>query len=203
MTLFYFVRHGETDFNANDNVYCGRSDVSLNDLGIKQSRAMAAQLEDIRFDHVYVSPLERAVQTASFVSDDFEVDERLLEIDFGNWEGLNKQQISKKYSENWNDWQTTTTGDVSAGETGETMIDAFERINDLIKALNNQHPDGKILVVAHNTIIRLLFTGLIQGRWSSYRSFKCGNTSISVLKYTKDDFEFITLNDNHHLKGVL
>lgn len=38
MTLFYFVRHGETDFNANDNAYCGRSDVSLNDLGIKQSR---------------------------------------------------------------------------------------------------------------------------------------------------------------------
>lgn len=202
MTIFYFVRHGETDFNANNNAYCGRSDVSLNDLGRNQSAAMSEKLQDIKFDKVYVSPLKRAVETASAFTDVYEINENLTEIDFGNWEGLNKQEISTEYSDNWDDWQNTSSGDVRAGETGETMVEVFDRMHGFVQQAVQECPDGKVLIVTHNTAIRLLFTGLIKGQWSKYRSFKCNNTSISKVNITEHSFEFLHLNDDTHLNGV-
>ena len=69
--MIYIIRHGKTERNQ-ANVLQGRSDYPLNDEGIRQAEAAADRLRNIRFDHVFSSPLTRAVQTAKIVVPDLE-----------------------------------------------------------------------------------------------------------------------------------
>ena len=82
------MRHGKTDRNK-ANVLQGRSDDPLNAEGIEQAKEAAAKLRSIHFDHVFCSPLIRAVETAELVAPDVKpvIDERLIEMDYGPWEG--------------------------------------------------------------------------------------------------------------------
>ncbi|MBR0114575.1 MAG: histidine phosphatase family protein, partial [Firmicutes bacterium] len=61
--MIYIVRHGKTELNR-ANVLQGRSDHPLNEEGIKQAEDASERLRSVRFDHVFTSPLIRAVQTA-------------------------------------------------------------------------------------------------------------------------------------------
>ena len=86
--MIYIMRHGKTDRNK-ANVLQGRSDDPLNEEGIEQAKEAAAKLRSIHFDHVFCSPLIRAVETAELVAPDVKpvIDERLIEMDYGPWEG--------------------------------------------------------------------------------------------------------------------
>ena len=66
------IRHGKTELNK-ANVLQGRSNYPLNDEGIRQAEDAAKMLESIDFDHVYSSPMIRAVQTAEIVAPDKEI----------------------------------------------------------------------------------------------------------------------------------
>ncbi len=84
------VRHGETDDNAADRLQ-GRADTPLNDRGREQSRALARALRDEGLRALYTSPLRRARETALIVAGelglDAVIDERLVEVDTGEWTG--------------------------------------------------------------------------------------------------------------------
>ncbi|HVY43978.1 MAG TPA: histidine phosphatase family protein [Hyphomicrobiaceae bacterium] len=95
--VLYFVRHGETDWNAIRR-YQGQTDVPLNDKGRTQAARNGRVLRELigeRADVDFVaSPLLRAAETMSIVRremglppHDFRRDDRLQEIHFGHWEG--------------------------------------------------------------------------------------------------------------------
>ncbi len=85
------VRHGETDDNAGDR-FQGRTDTRLNERGREQSRALARRLRGEGLRALYCSPLRRAHETARIVGAQLGleaiVDERLMEVDAGDWTGL-------------------------------------------------------------------------------------------------------------------
>jgi broad specificity phosphatase PhoE len=90
----YLVRHGQTDDNFKSIVQ-GRIDNPLNDVGRSQARATGMKLRDlnIKFDHIYSSPLKRAKESASIINDILKVGEvieyfDLIEREFGSLEGL-------------------------------------------------------------------------------------------------------------------
>ena len=89
--MIYLIRHGETDRNR-ANLLQGRSDVPLNETGVRQARETARFLKDrgIVFNRVYSSPLIRAVETAGIVAPGVAptLDRRLLEMDYGPYEGM-------------------------------------------------------------------------------------------------------------------
>ena len=87
--MIYFIRHGQTELNK-QKVLQGRSDCPLNEIGIAQAREAAERLRGIRFDAVYSSPLQRAIQTAKIIAPDAEpiLDDRLIEMDYGPYEGM-------------------------------------------------------------------------------------------------------------------
>ena len=89
--MYYIVRHGQTEGNKLKTLQ-GRSNRPLNELGMEQAKTLGEYFADegIRFDRVYSSPLERAKQTARLAAgDDAEiiVDDRIIEIDYGPYEG--------------------------------------------------------------------------------------------------------------------
>ena len=100
--MIYIVRHGQTEKNK-AKVLQGRSDVPLNDAGRQQAAEVRERFEreGISFDKIYTSPLVRAVETAQIVAgaaphqivagaapQQFEVDSRLIEMDYGPYEGM-------------------------------------------------------------------------------------------------------------------
>ncbi|HVU54847.1 MAG TPA: histidine phosphatase family protein, partial [Puia sp.] len=93
MLTVYFLRHGETPFNVDGNRYCGRTDAPLTERGQGQARLVSEQLRGVKLDGVYSSPLQRAFLTARMAGGGREVvkDERLIEVDFGKWEGLRRE----------------------------------------------------------------------------------------------------------------
>ena len=89
--MIYLIRHGETDRNK-ARVLQGRSDAPLNETGIAQAKEAARFLKErgIVFSRVFSSPLIRAVETARILAPDLhpELDDRLLEMDYGPYEGM-------------------------------------------------------------------------------------------------------------------
>ena len=86
--MIYIIRHGQTELNRRQ-VLQGRSDAPLNETGIAQAQQMASALAGVVFCRVFSSPLRRAVQTARIVAPNVEpeMDERLIEMDYGPYEG--------------------------------------------------------------------------------------------------------------------
>ncbi len=68
MGCFFLLRHGETEWNA-QNRFCGRSDVPLSDAGREQARRLGDRLKSVPLDVLYTSPLRRAFETARLISD--------------------------------------------------------------------------------------------------------------------------------------
>ena len=90
-TTIYMIRHGQTDLNKK-RVLQGRTDQPLNEEGIGQAREAGEYLrsQGVKFDRIWSSPLQRAVDTARIIAGDdtpMALDDRLLEMDYGPFEG--------------------------------------------------------------------------------------------------------------------
>ena len=89
--MLYIMRHGKTDWNLLHKLQ-GRTDIPLNDMGIKMAKEARERYKDVHFDICYCSPLTRARQTAELVLEGRDVpvviDDRLAEMGFGIYEGV-------------------------------------------------------------------------------------------------------------------
>lgn len=162
----FLIRHGETEFNRVGR-YQGQSDSSLTSLGIRQARRngkmLASLVDRSQAWRIVASPLGRTLHTAQLVSTEIgfdasqiELDERIQEIGFGWWEGLDRQSIEarepgaweRRCSDHWN----------YAVQGGESMADVALRVATWLQEL-----EGNVIAVSHGTtgrIIRGLYLGL-------------------------------------------
>ena len=99
----YFVRHGETEWNVKKKIQ-GKTDIPLNENGIRQAKELACQLveEDISVKHVYHSPQLRAAETARIAAEALHATciplDGLVEMNLGSWEGSNWRVIERENS---------------------------------------------------------------------------------------------------------
>jgi 2,3-bisphosphoglycerate-dependent phosphoglycerate mutase len=140
MTSVLFVRHGETDWNA-ERRWQGHADIPLNDRGRDQAGRLAEELAGDDVDAIYASDLARASETAEIVGARLGVavvlDPDLREIDVGSREGLT-----------WSETQALADWD---GESAEAHQ---ERILDAIGRIAKRHPGEHVLVVTHGGSMR-------------------------------------------------
>jgi len=91
--MLYIMRHGKTDWNAK-RMLQGRTDIPLNAEGREMAQKARQEYWDVNFDYCYCSPLSRAVETAQLLLEGrdvpIEADERLVEMSFGEYEGIEK-----------------------------------------------------------------------------------------------------------------
>lgn len=182
MLNVYLLRHGETAWNADGNRYCGRTDLPLTAIGIQQATDVGLQMRGIDFKAVYSSPLERAHQTAAIISANHKVvtDSRLIEIDFGKWEGKTKEAFIAEDSSLWNDWLHDPEH-AQAGGTGETAGTVIERVNAFYEELHQKHSSGNVLIVGHNGINRLYLSYKLGMPLKNYRKFFLDNAAITMF----------------------
>ena len=181
----YLLRHGETAWNADNNRYCGRSDIALTSKGIQQAAAVRDQLKHIAFTGIYSSPLERAFITAQIASGkEVTKDTRLIEADFGQWEGKTKEEFINENTSSWNAWMNDP-GSARAGVTGETGMDVVKRVDDFFNELTKQFTSGNFLIVAHNGVNRLYMSYKLGMPLKNYRQLVQLNSAIT--KFTLDE----------------
>ena len=153
------VRHGQTA-RSKLKAYSGRLDVPLTDEGREQARRAAAKLADSGIDAVVTSPLVRARDTGRAIADAagvaLAVDERLTEIDYGLFEGLDRAGARAKFGQAFEDWREDPFGAPLPGM--ETLPEALERARaataDALAA--HEHP----VIVGHQGILRIVLIAL-------------------------------------------
>lgn len=182
----YLLRHGQTAWNADNNRYCGRSDISLTARGIQQAEMVREQLEGIEFDGVYSSPLERAFMTAAIASGGIvKKDARLIEADFGHWEKKTKEEFIAENPALWNNW-TADPVKHRAGGTGETGQEIVDRVDDFFRELMHTHSSGNVLVAAHNGVNRLYLAHKLGMPLRNYRMLVQNNASVTMFTLSSD-----------------
>ncbi len=186
MLTVFLLRHGETAWNADNNRYCGRTDIPLTEKGIKQAEAVAIQMKGVQLDGVYSSPLQRAATTARIVTGINPVtDDRLIEADFGVWENKTKEEFIAENERLWNLWMADPTT-AKAGGTGETGMDVVRRVDDFFKQLLTEKKSGTYLVVAHNGVNRLYMSYKLGMPLKNYRQLLQLNSAITQFTLAED-----------------
>lgn len=148
------VRHGETEWSRTGR-HTGRTDISLTDHGEAQARALTPQLARMSLARVVVSPRERAWRTAELAGlTDFTVDDDLVEWDYGDYEGLTREQIRENDSQ-WTIWTGTTPG-------GETPDEVSARAERVLQRLDHALQHGDVLLVSHGHFGRVLATAWLR-----------------------------------------
>ena len=155
MTELLIVRHGETDWNA-ERRFQGHADRSLNDTGRAQAVALADELADVQAEAIYSSDLARARETAQILGARLGVPvtelRELREIDVGDWQGLTRAEIKKRFPEALKAWRRGETG----WNGGETYDELAARVVPALERIAREHPHGRVLVVGHGGTIRAL-----------------------------------------------
>lgn len=181
MLNIYLIRHGETAWNADNNRYCGRTDIPLTEKGLKQAETLRQQLVSIKWDGVFSSPLQRAHTTAQIASGATVVkDDRLIEADFGMWEGKTKEEFLAENAQLWTNWMNDPANN-RAGGTGETGAQIVQRVDDFFQSLQKQYSSGNFLVAAHNGVNRLYLSHKLGMPLSNYRRFFMENALPSMF----------------------
>ena len=180
MTVVLLARHGETHWTR-VNRRQGHADPRLNRRGREQARALARQLIGEQLDAIYSSDLRRASETAAIVAREMEIEVRLdpelRETDFGDWTGLRRDEIERRFPEGVLRRKRGLKG-WTGGESYEEMADRVVRAVSLIAAA---HPEEEVLVVTHNGPIRAIHAHALGVPYSEYRktakSIKKGSVS--------------------------
>jgi broad specificity phosphatase PhoE len=185
VTRIYLVRHGSTPWGEDQNRYTGISDIPLSATGARQARHTARYLSTLPIAAVVASPLVRAQDTAREIAARHDLDiltePRLREIDFGRWEGMRKATIIAQYPDEWQAW-TRDPGSTQPGLTGESAAHAVERSTTALDDIASRFGDQSVIVVGHNTLIRLLIVASLAAPLASYRNLELHNCGVSLLE---------------------
>lgn len=170
MTDIFLVRHGETLWHA-ENRYAGRSDVELSHRGREQARALACWTRAADLDALWCSELRRARGTAMPCAEASglaaKVDSRLDEVGFGQGEGLTAEEMRHRFPREVDAFHADPVGHPFPG--GEDPRAATARAIACLADITEEVPRGRVLVVTHNSLIRLVLCHLLGIPLAEYR----------------------------------
>lgn len=191
-----FVRHAESASNR-DDIWNGRSDGPLSDEGEAQAAALGSRLGEQRFDLVVSSPLDRARRTAAAFSDDVVIDDELIEIDLGRWDGWTTEEVRDQDGAALTEAISGRTAPM--GGTGESINEAGQRIlNAIDKLVTDMPDDSTAAVVTHGGLLQAVLHQYLPGREHRAHSF-VDNTGITKVAYFEDHSRLVCFNDTGHL----
>jgi alpha-ribazole phosphatase len=192
--VLILVRHGRTAFNAAGKLV-GRLDPPLDEVGMAQAAAIGEALKGV--DRVVSSPLLRARQTAEHIGPPVEIDERWIEVDYGDYDGM--VLGSRESASLWEAWRSDVSFVPPGGESLEHMgLRVVSTLDELIPAA----ADTDIVVVSHVSPIKAAVSWVLgAGPETAWRSH-LDQASISRITISPRGTLLRTFNETWHLAGI-
>lgn len=191
VAMLYVTRHGQTPWNV-ENIICGRTDVSLTDTGREQAREAGRSLahEGVKFDRIIASPLMRAQETAKVIArevgfdeDALETDERIIEFDFGEFEGIAcDSELFLAYK----------AQPMLGFPGGESVLKVAQRTYNLIDTLKERAQtraaeglsEENVLLVCHGATARVINTYFEPMSLDDYMAWALGNACVEEYDFS-------------------
>jgi broad specificity phosphatase PhoE/ribonuclease HI len=201
-TRLLLLRHGQTALSVQRR-YSGRGNPELTDTGRQQADDAARHLgAKGGIAAVVSSPLKRAHDTAKAAADELgltvQIDDDLIETDFGEWEGLTFPEAAKRHPEVHGRWLRDTSLQPPGGESFDEVQHRVQRARDRIIA---DHGPGTVLVVSHVTPIKTLLRLALGAGPSILHRLHLDLASLSIAEFYPDDGASVRLvNDTSYLR---
>jgi phosphoserine phosphatase len=203
MLEIILVRHGETEWNASE-IFRGRADVALNENGLRQAELLGAYLKEEKLDAVYSGPLSRAVKTAQAIASPHNLPvvtvDNLNDIDCGEWEGLSLAVVRERYEETYRDWLDTPEQVRLPG--GESLEDVKNRAEAFIDEVVARIGEGKVVLVSHRAVHKVLISTLLGLDSSFFWSFKLDNCGVTRFTFDGSRAVLTAHNDTSFLRPL-
>lgn len=192
----YIIRHGQTVWNKERKLQ-GSTDIELTEEGRKMASLTGQGMKGITFDKVFSSPLKRAYETAQLIHAEsnvvIEIDERIREVSFGEYEGLNVDEMLN--NEACGFYHFFDKPELyRAAEHGETLEDVILRGKEFIedKILPLEGKAQRVMIVAHGAMNKALLAAML-GR--ELKDFWKGNLQknlgASIVDLTAGEFTLV------------
>ena len=185
-------------------MYTGRSDEELNDSGRAQARRLSSRLASFPIARVYTSPIRRTHTTASIIAEPHSVEpetmQGLIELDLGEWQGLNATQIATRWPDTWHRSRTDPSDLAIPG--GETFPQVTRRAVRAFDVAVEANPGKSVVLVTHEIVVKLIAAHALGATNSIYRRFQVTNASLTIIRVADGTCRLVTLNDTSHLESI-
>ena len=202
MTEIILVRHGETEWNVAE-IFRGRTDIDLNETGIRQAGLLAEYLSNVKMDAIYSSPLKRALKTAEIIAGyhklDVDIASGLIDFNYGKWQGLSHQEVKGKYKELYAEW--INHPDQVKMPAGESLDDVRKRTNDVVAGVIASY-EGTVVLVSHRVVNKVLICALLGLDNSHFWNIRQDTCGITIFTYENERFILTKHNDTSYLKPI-
>ena len=197
MTTVLLVRHGLTDAN-NSGVLAGWTPgVNLADKGRDQVTELASRLAVVPVAAIVSSPLERCVQTAAALAEgrdsvQVEIDDRLGECRYGDWEGQSLKTLAKDPL-----WKVVQSHPSAARfPNGEALRETQARAVEAVRAHNSAlGDDATWIAVSHGDVIKAILADALGMHLDAFQRIQVDPASVSVIRYTALRPFVVRMND--------
>lgn len=177
----WLVRHGETEWSLS-GAHTSTTDIPLTEHGRERACELREYLKAYSFASVFVSPLQRARETCSIAGfgDVAQIDNNLVEWNYGEAEGKTTAQMREIYGPDWSVW----TNPLKGGETPDEVGTRADKV--IARALAAAGTEGKVALFGHAHILRIL-----AARWLGLpavdgKNFALSTGSVSVLGFERE-----------------
>lgn len=202
MTRVIIVRHCQAEGNLK-NFFQGSIDTDITGWGKTQIESVAELLSGEPIEVMYSSPKKRAMKTAEGINRyhglPIQIDEGIVEINAGDWEGVLMTDIEKRYPEQMDHWRNHP-GQFQA-PNGESMAEVYARVKKALLHIVSGNVNKTICIVSHGCAIRNMMCFAYGFEVKDIDKVPLGtNTSVNVVEFD-DDFKpsVIVSNDTGHI----
>jgi broad specificity phosphatase PhoE len=203
-TRIVLIRHGQTAWNREAR-FRGQADIALDEFGLRQAEATGRYVAS-RWPlvAVYASPLRRTLQTAEAVACAQNLKAQplvgLLDIDFGEWQGLLGEEVARRYPGLYRAWWEAPHTVCVPG--GEGLDDVRGRVVAALEEVVGRHPGETVALVSHTCANRVLLCAVLG--LGNERFWRLGQDTCAVNVFDAEDgiYTVLLLNDTSHLLGL-
>ncbi len=195
------VRHGETEANRLGRTQ-GVSAAPLNERGRRQAAAVARALAADAPFALYSSPLRRAVETADAIAKVAGVDARredsLIEMDVGEMEGLDGDEMRRRFPEVMRAWRENAADTTLPG--GESLSEVQDRAWRTLWRLAVRHESDTVVAVTHNFVILSILCAALGMPLNGMRRLRVDLGSVTRLDVGRERCALVSANESERMR---
>lgn len=203
MSKVYLVRHGQTAWNVGE-IFRGRANIPLDETGKQEVHLAGEALKDETLHAIYSSPLSRSIETAENIAKFHDIPvtpfDAIIDISYGEWEGLENQEVKEKYPELHSLWHREPHKIKFPG--GESLEEVRIRTMTGLEGLLLQHKDENFVLVAHRVPNKVICCALLGLDNSHFWRIQQDTASTNLFIYRDGQWIIAFLNDTSYLKSL-